>query len=295
MKTTTIRLALLAAAVVLATGCQSSGPNLQISREHAKELDLGLTGGVAADDSGVLYLATANNVVGYKPSSNRMETLLIDPCSDIRDVAVTPEGVVLALRPRELSTCVAGHLVTLYSLPEDALAVSCDREFAYVLTARGQGARLLRIHLSGGNKGLQQTLLTTEDRPRALCAVRGGCLVASGGNVVKVSDPIPNTDNPNGEIATALLAAIQEPITSVVADEKKRIVYFATADAAYAWVQGQIVPIFPAGSRLAWAKDTLTLCQPSSPGSQMIQIPAVGKYTSDLLKRLENGGPEKKP
>jgi hypothetical protein len=284
----------LVAIAILAAGCQTSGPQVQISREHAEALSLDLSGGVAAADSGLVYLATRTNVASYKPSRNRMENLLIDACSDIRDLAVTPEGVVLVLRPRALSTCVAGHLVTLYSLQEDAIAVSCDREFAYVLTARGQGARLLRIHLSGGNKGLQQTLLTTEDRPRALCAVHGGCLVASGGNVVKVSDPVPTADNPNGEIATALLAAIQDPITSIVADEKKLIVYFATADVVYAWVQGQIVPIFPAGSRLAWAKDTLTICRPSS-GSQMIQIPAVGKYTSNLLKRLEKSGSEKKP
>lgn len=293
MKTIAIRFILLAAAAVLATGCQTGGPHVQISREHAEEMSLGLSGGVAADDSGVLYLATRTNVVRYKPGPNRMETLLIDACSDIRDVAMTPEGVVLVLRPRELSTCVAGYLVALHSLPEDAIAVSCDREFAYVLTARGQGARLLRIHLSGGNKGAQQTLLTTEDRPRALCAVRGGCLVASGGNVVKVSDPVPTADNPNGEIVTALLAAIQEPITSVVADEKKLIVYFATADVTYAWIQGQIVPVFPAGSRLTWAKDTLTICQPSSPGSQMIQIPGVSKYTSGLLKQLDKGSPAK--
>ncbi len=134
---------------------------------------------------------------------------------------MTSEGVVLVLRRRELSACVAGYLVSLHSLPEDAIAVSCDREFAYVLTARGQGARLLRIHLSGDNKGLQQTLLTTEDRPRALCAVRGGCLVASGGNIVKVSDPAPAADNAEGQVATVLLAAIQEPVTSVVADEKQ--------------------------------------------------------------------------
>lgn len=292
MKTIAIRLMSLAAIAILAAGCQTSGPQVQISREHAEELSLDLSGGVAAADSGLVYLATRTNVASYKPNRNRMENLLIDACSDIRDVAVTPEGVVLILRPRELSTCVAGHLVTLYSLQEDAIAVSCDREFAYVLTARGQGARLLRIHLSGGSKGLQQTLLTTEDRPQALCAVRGGCLVASGGNVVKVSDPVPTADNPNGEIATALLAAIQEPVTSVVADEKKLIVYFATADAAYAWVQGQIVPIFPAGSRLAWAKDTLTICRPSS-GGQMIQIPAVSKYTSDLLKQLDKSSPAK--
>ena len=155
--------------------------------------------------------------------------------------------------------------------------------------ARGQGARLLRIHLSGRNKGLQQTLLTTEDRPRALCAVRGGCLVASGGNIVKVSDPAPAADNAEGEVATVLLAAVQEPVTSVVADQGKLIVYFATADMTYAWIQGQIVPVFPAGSRLAWAKDTLTICRPSSPGSQMIQIPAASKHTEGLAQAARQG------
>ncbi|MGE5295966.1 MAG: hypothetical protein ACM3VT_14165 [Solirubrobacterales bacterium] len=286
MRTTPITL-ILSTVAIAAIGCQTGGPQVRISKEHAGQLNLQLSGGVAADNSGYVYLATSTTVMRYRPGPNKMESLLIDSCSDIRDVAVTPEGVALILRQRELSACVAGYLVSVCGLPEDAIAISCSREFAYVLTARGSGARLLRIHLTGDNKGLQQTLLTTEDRPQALCAVRGGCLVASGGNVVKVSDPVPTAENPDGEIATVLLAAIQEPVASVVADEKKLIVYFATADMTYAWIQGQILPVFPAGSRLAWAKDTLTICQPSDPGSQMIQIPAAGKYTSDLLKKLD--------
>lgn len=295
MKTIMIRLMLLAAIVLSVTGCRTGGPNVQISKEHAGELNLELSGGVAADGSGLVYVTTPTTVMQYKPGPNQMENLLIDPCPDIRDIAVTPEGVVLVLRPRELSACVAGYLVSLHSLPEDAIAISCDREFAYVLTARGQGARLLRIHLTGSNKGLQQTLLTTEDRPRALCAVRGGCLVASGGNIVKVSDPTPAAGNAQGEVTTVLLAAVQEPVTSVVADQGRLIVYFATADTTYAWIQGQIVPVFPAGSRLAWAKDTLTICRPSRPGSQVIQIPAASKHTEGLLKQLDKGTLRKQP
>jgi hypothetical protein len=290
-----IRFAFLAAIVLSAMGCRTTGPQVRISPERARELNLELSGGIAADNSGSIYVTTPTAVMLYKPNPNQIENLLIDPCPDIRDVAVTPEGVVLVLRRRELSACVAGYLVSLHSLPEDAIAVSCDREFAYVLTARGRGARLIRIALAGGLKGQMQTLLTTEDRPRALCAVRGGCLVASGGNIVKVSEPAPTADKTENQVATVLLAAVQEPVTSVVADQDRLIVYFATEDTTYAWIQGQIVPLFPAGSRLAWAKDTLTICRVSRPDSQMIQIPAVSKHAADLLRRLEKGVPGNQP
>jgi hypothetical protein len=265
---------------------------MQISKENAAALGLELSGGVAADGAGSVYVTTPTTVMRYKPGPNQMEDLLIDSCPDIRDVAVTSDGVVLVLRQRELSACVAGYLVPLHSLPEDAIAVSCDREFAYVLTAHGQGARLLRIYLSGDKKGLQQTLLTTEDRPRTLCAVGGGCLIASGGNIFKVAAPAAG--NADSQVAAVLLAAIQQPVTSVVADQGKLIVYFATAGTTYAWIEGQIVPVFPAGSRLAWAKDTLTICLPSGANSQVIQIPAVSKHTEGLVKKLEKGGSKKR-
>jgi hypothetical protein len=293
VKTIAIRGAFLAALVVGATGCQTNRPQVQISREQARDLDLELSGGIAADGSEIVYLTTPTGVMQYKHKGNQIESLLIDPFRDIRDVAVTSEGVVLVLRNRELAAGLAGHLIPLHKLSEDAIAVSCDREFAYVLTARGQGARLLRIALSGPDKGRQQTLLVTEDRPRALCAVRGGCLVASGGNIIKVSDPAAN--GPKGEIVAVLLAAIQEPVASVVADQDRLIVYFATADTTYAWIQGQIVPIFPAGSRLAWAKDTLTICQPSRPGSQLIRISAVATHTEGILKQLGKGNGQERP
>ena len=295
MRTAMIKRMLVILTAVSAMGCQSEDLRVQIGPEHAREVNLELTGGIAAEGSGVLYLTTPTTVMRYEPGPNRMESLMLDACQDIRDVAVTPEGVVLILRGRALSSPVAGYLVTIRPLPGDGIAVSCDREFAYVLAARGQGAQLLRIHLAGNAKGHVQTLLTTEDRPRALCAVRGGCLIASGGNLVKVADPAPAADNAESQVATVLLAVIQDPITSVVADQDKLIVYFATANTTYAWIQGQIVPIFPAGSRLAWAKDTLTICLPSRTGSQVIQIPAVSKHTEGILKQLEKGDLEKRP
>jgi len=285
VKTAMIKRIFVIAVVLSALGCQTQGPRVQIGAQQARELNLELSGGVAADSSGSLYVTTPSTVMRYEPGPGRMEDLLIDPYRDIRDIAVTSDGVVLVLRQRDLSACMAGYLASLHSLPADGIAVSCDRESAYVLTARGEGARLLRIRLTGSDKGFVQTLLTTEDRPSAVCAVRGGCLVASGGNIVKVAVPAQQTKDTDSDVATVLLAAIQEPITSVVADQDRLIVYFATADMTYAWVQGQIVPVFPAGSRLAWAKDTLAICLPSRPGSQVIQIPGAAKYTEGLLKQ----------
>jgi len=260
-------------------GCQSAGPRVQICPEHAKKLNLALTGPVAADGADGLYLATAKTLMRYDRRGDRIENVLNDPCPTIRDIAVTPDGVVLVLRPRELSAYMAGYLVTLYPLPGEARALSCDREFAYVLTTRGEGTRLLRIRLAGETKGTMQPILTTEGRPQDLCAVRGGCLVVSGGNIFKVTDPVAGKDKDQSQVAIVLLVAMQEPI----------IVYFATKDMSYAWIKGQIVPVFPAGSRLAWAGDTLTICLPALSDGQLIQIPGVSRHTRTLLEeRTQN-------
>jgi len=267
-------------------GCQSPCPRVQISPEHAKKLDLTLAGPVAADGADRLYLATDTTLMRYDLRGDRLENVLNDSCPTIRDLAVTPDGVVLVLHPKELSAYMAGYLVTLYRLPDEATALSCDREFAYVVTTRDKGTRLLRIRLTGKTKGTIQSILTTEDRPKTLCAVRGGCLVASGGNIFKVTDPVAGKDKAESQVAIVLLVAMQEPITSVAADQDKHIVYFATEDMTYAWIEGQIVPVFPTGSRLAWAKDTLMICRPAPSDGQVIQIPGVSRHTQTLLEEL---------
>jgi hypothetical protein len=279
-------LIILSIAAMSAMGCQATGPRVQISPEHAKQLNLSLSGGVAADKAGSVYLTTPGTLMRYEPGRNRLEDLLNDPRQDLQDVSVTPEGAVLALCSRELCAYVPGNLLRLYTLPGPATALSCDREFAYVLTSLDKGSRLLRITLTGTGKGAIQPLLTTQDRPRALCAVRGGCLMASGGNIVKVTDPAPSTDGTGNELTTVLLVSVQEPITSIAADQGKLIVYFATPAMTYAWIQGQVVPVFPAGSRLALSKDTLTICLASGTDSQLIQIPGASQHAQRLLSEL---------
>jgi hypothetical protein len=302
--------------VALSTwGCQATttnSPRLLIRPEQAKKIGLKLTGSIAGDQAGFVYLATPTNLMRYDPKLNQIEPMLVDPALDltgvsgttegvmlrqleeklvgphkyISDVAVTPDGVVLVLRPQELDAYVAGHLVKVHSVPAPALMASCDREFAYILVATEKGAKLLRYHLTGGVKGTMDTILTTQDCPRALWAVPGGCLVASGGNIVKVTDPVQAPGETGPHISTVLLVALGEDVTSMAVDPGRSYVYFATEDATFVWAQGQILPVFPAGSRLVWVDDTLTICQPSV--GQLVQIGSVSGHVQKLLA----GGPK---
>ncbi len=73
MKTLVIRRMLLIAVAVSAIGCQTGGPRVQISPQQAGELKLELSGPVAADDSGSLYMTTPTTVMRYEPGPHRME------------------------------------------------------------------------------------------------------------------------------------------------------------------------------------------------------------------------------
>ena len=267
-------------------GCQASGPAVHISPEQAQTLNLQLTGGVAANAAGDLILTTGRGLQQYSPKSDQLADLLQESTADLQHVAVTSDDLVLTLHSRGLYAVAAGYLIPIRSLPSRAYALSCAGVFAYLLMEDGRGGQLVRYHLTGPAKGRLDAMLATQDRPAALCAVPGGCLVASGGNLVKVTDPSPDNDDSQAQVATALLVAVQRPITSVVADQQRLIVYFSTQDTTYAWIKGRVIPIFPAGNRLAWAKDTLTICLAARANSQVIHIPAVSRHTQNLMDKL---------
>jgi hypothetical protein len=280
------RLLILTVVALSALGCQTTttttnGPRLLISPEQAKKIDLKLTGAIAGDKAGFVYLATPTNLMRYDPKLNQIAPMLVDPGKDISDVAVTPDGVVLVLLPQELDAYVAGHLAKVHSVPAPALMVSCDREFAYLLVTTPNGSALYRYHLTGSTKGAMDRILTTQDCPRALWAVPGGCLVASGGNIVKVTDPVQAPGETEPHTSTVLLVAIGEDVTSMAVDPRRSYVYFATEDATFVWAQGRVLPVFPAGSRLLWVDDTLTICQPSV--GQLVQIGSVSGHVQKLL------------
>jgi len=292
------RLLILTCTTLAALGCQptttttttaTDGARLLIGPDQAKKIDLKLSGGIAGDRAGFLYLAAPANLMRYDPKSHQIEPMLTDPVQEIRDTAVTPEGVVLVLRPGALEACVAGHLVKVHAVSEHAEAVSCDREIAYLLVTTPKGAALMRYHLTGQGKGATDTLLTMDDRPRALCAVPGGCLVASGGNIVKVTDPVRAPGETEPHVATVLLVSLGADVTSVAVDSGRSYVYFATNESTYVWAEWSILPVFPAGSRLIWVDDTLTICQPAV--GQVAQIGSVSSHVQRLLVGVQKADP----
>lgn len=281
-----LRMVPLAVLMMLVTaGCQAGGVRVPISPEQARQLKLQPNGGIAVDSEGLVYLTTAANLTRYDPRTHQVTDLLLAGEAGLRDVALTGDGVVLVLQSDELSAYVSGYLLKLASLPTQAQALSCDRGYAYVQARDGAGTtRLLRYDLK---QHTLETLAVLEDPLSAICAVRGGCLVACGGKVFKVTDP--KAAGAGGrESAVVLLFAISGPITALAADADHKIVYCADKDMTYAWVEGQIVPLFPCGGRLAWRGDVLTICQPGS--GQVVQVGGAAGEVERVCKALAKAG-----
>jgi hypothetical protein len=249
-----------------------------ITSQQADSLGLSLTGKIAAAQGGDLFLVTGNGLARYNPKQNRIEDILNDPCQDIRDIALTPDGVLLVLRPRRLDAWVAGYLVGLYELPADARAVSTGDRYPYVLLYPRQGGQVVRIALLGPDKGRMETVLWTEDRPSVICAVKGGCLVASGGNVFKVTEPV----GPDRSATAVLLVAIPEGITSMAVDQDRLILYLATANVTFAWSKGQVMPVLPFGGDLGLYGETLSICG----HGQVIQLEQASQYVKRTWRSL---------
>lgn len=75
-------------------------------------------------------------------------------------------------------------------------------------------------------------------------------------------------------------------------DPRKSYVYFATNDATFVWAEGEVLPVFPAGSRLLWVDDTLTICQPSV--GQLVQIGSVSDHVQKLLADAQKADSSKR-
>ncbi len=273
--------------VIAATvaGCQSTGVYVPMTPQQASQANLHPNGGIAVNGDGQIYLTTASTLMRYDVEGDTLTDLLVSRSEDLRDVAFTKDDVALVLQSDGLSAYVAGQLMKAIDLPGEPQAVSCNAQYAYIQTNESAAtaavtttSRLLRYGLESHRL---ETMATMGHRLNAIAAVPGGCLVAAGGNVFKVTDPSPV----DRQVTVVLLFAIQGPITSLVADVSRKAVYVADKDMTYAWADGSVIPFFPCGGRLAWSKDTLSICDPAT--GQIVQVRAASKQVDQLAK----GGP----
>lgn len=272
------RLTLLSLLFLL--GC-SSYTKILITEPQARAINLQFAGEITSDTDGNVYLLSPVNVVRYSPGAHSAEELLLERHYDLVDIAMTDDGLLLVLRQYSLEAFFGGKLIKLLSLPGRGIQLSVFEDQAYILLLKQPHLQLIRYSFSSKKT---EILLNTSDYIWSICALRGGCLIASGDSVYKIFDPADGEERgEKGNLrGVRLFALAHSQIRSIAADRDYEIIYLADAEMTYGWVEGKVVPLFPMGYKLSFAGDILTICSPQQ--KQMIQIVRPGKRALQMLR-----------
>ncbi len=263
------RTGFLIAACALLAGCQPRA-RVCLTQEQSRRLNLTFTDALATDADGSVFLMTRDNVVRYDPGKHEVEELLRAGRAGLADLAVADGDVLLALGRTALYAVFAGELVEVLKLPGEGLRASCCGDYVYVLVRTASGeVGLLRYGF--GAKQVEPLMLTRQ-RVSAICAVHGGCLIASGGSLYKLFVPAAGGDGAAEREAhrVLLLAMAGKEIVSVAADPHEKLVYFAGAKMTYAWAKRRVVPLFPTGGQVDYRRRVLTIASPGA--RQVVQL-----------------------
>ena len=262
------RILFLVAACALHAGCQPSARVL-LTEEQARRLNLSFTDALASDSHGSVFLLARGDVVRYDQARHEIEYLLRQARTHLADLTVADGDVLLALDRAALHAVFAGELVEVLKLPGSGLRASCHGDHVYVLVRTASGEQGL-FRYDFGTKRIEPLMLTRE-RVSAVCAVHGGCLVASGGSLYKLFVPEASGEGLPGEVHRVLLLAMAgKEIVSVAADPQEKLVYFAAAGMTYAWAKRRVVPLFPMGGQLDYRDRVLTIASPGL--RQVVQL-----------------------
>lgn len=271
--------------LLLALAACSTGPRALVTSEHSRSLSLHLSGPVTADAAGNVFALTPVNVVRYDPSGHRIEELLFENAG-LAAIAAVPDGPLLVLSGNRLEALVAGRRVPIVDLSGPGLLLASRRDAAYVAVQAGADVDVLRYRFA--EKSLEP-LFRSSARPSALAAVPGGCLVAMGSGVHKVFDP------GRGRIVRRLLFATSaRTVPGLAADPDSETIFFSDGQETYAWKEGRIWPLFPAGGALAVAAGRVVIADPHHRQLFDVPVPAAPSATvtteparpepADLLK-----------
>lgn len=275
------RTALIIAACALLAGCRQPYTRICLTAAQAGRLGLNFTDALATDARNNVFLIARGNVVRYDSARHQLEYLLRSGRSDLADLAVADGDVLLTVSRDALNAVFAGELVPVLQLPGRGLKASCHGDYVYVLLRTSSGQQGL-LRYSFRTKQIEPLTLTRESIS-AICAVRGGCLIASGGALHKLLVPPSVSGGARRELNRGLLLATAgKRIVSVAADPHARFVYFASADMTYAWANRRVVPLFPMGGQLSYAARKLTIASPNL--RQVMQLIDPAGRTRQLLR-----------
>ena len=260
---------LIAAVLPGCGGMRGAGP------ESLKGLEFCLFPAAAVGNRQEVFLATPKNVLRYEVGRGRWETVFQEDGDVPTDLATTPSGVLLVLDGDRIVTCLGGYRAPVVTLPAPASRISADEErILYAACPCGDGAdRLYRCDLSSQT---WQALADIEGGISALCAVRGGCLVASGKGIHKIFEG-------EGEAVVVHLISLSEgEVLSIASDGDRKVLYFSDGEATFAYLEGQVVLLLPMGGAVRVREDRLTVFDPGAP--QLVQLPDAGAKARRILK-----------
>ena len=273
------------AVMLCLSGC-SSTPGLQVMLPRVfDQLDVPSSAAMASASDGAVLMATDTRLLRIDPKKRTVETIFEGSSQNqLSDVAVSENGLVYVADHNRLTLFAGEQLHDLLqgSNPSQGWLLSTYAHTdLYLCSRKSRGNDSTLFHYNTQTKQIRG--LAEFDRPiTAIAGVRGGCLVATKNTIYKIFQ-----GDDSAEVISLMVCSVKaqdRQIVSLAADEAQRAVYFTTEDGVWAYVDGHVVPLLPAGGQLAFAGDTLTLWD--NVARQLLQIKAPATRARKILQTM---------
>jgi hypothetical protein len=272
--------------LLLFAGCGGT-PDLQIIGPEAIDgLSAAPDAMLAAAPDGAIMLASDDTIFRIHPQKGSVETIFEgDSENDLTAVTVADDGLLYVGDRDRLKLFAGGRLHNLVK--------SNSSSGKWFLSAHGKTALYAAEWVSGRSTTLFRYELGSKDvfgiavfeEPiQAIAAVRGGCLVAISNTIYKIFDHSDGDSKDALCLMVCSVASGDRQICGLAIDEDRRAVFFTTEDGTWAFVDGQIVPLLPAGGALAFAKKTLSIWDHDQ--RQLFQIGNPATRARTVLKAM---------
>lgn len=269
-------------------GCSSVPPFQVLGPQALDEFDVSSSTHVGAAPDGSVCLATETALLRIHPKKRSVEVLFEgDAGTQLQDVAVAENGLVYVTDRGRLSLFAGEQLHPLLqgsSVSQGWLVSTYGEGTLYLCTVGDSaGGRATLFHYNVLTKQIRG-VAEFDQTIAAINAVRGGCLVATQDTITKIflSDYVTEATS----LMVCSIQARNRSIVSLAADETQRAVYFSTQDGTWAYVDGQVVPLLPAGGALAFAGHSLTIWDFEN--RQLLQMAHPAKRARDVLGTMRS-------
>lgn len=271
--------------LLLFAGCGGT-PDLQvIGPEAIDSLPAAPDAMLAAAPDGAIMLASDDTIFRIHPQKGSVETIFEgDSENGLTALTVSDDGLLYVGDRDRLELFAGGrlHNILKSSSGSGKLFLSAHgKTTLYLAELANDRSALFRYETASKSVF---GIAAFEEPIQAIAAVRRGCLVAISNTIYKIFD---RSDGDSEDILCLMVCSIapgDRQIRGLAIDEDRRAVFFATEDGTWAFVDGQVVPLLPAGGALAFAKKTLSIWDRDQ--RQLFQIGNPAAKARTVLKAM---------